>query len=293
MKHEIAASTPRKLDIKPTALSILLDAQGAIGGLARAYTTRDDSGEEWLKSWFTRRTQLHFASSIPEDEQVVPITLAPTHVLQLSHRPGLRLVSISPHYFRGFKALPDPIALTGALIVIEGKNSSGKTSLAEALEFLFRGSLSRREEHGEGNPEELENCIENLLRPKGESTFVEATFVKHSGTPDGRQLVLRRLLTRDYGTTSTSICESTLHLDGSELSTEDEAAVLEELVSFVPPLLMQHTLRSFVQSPPSHRRQFFERILSLNELTDLVGRAVIGNAKLPEFKSTQGNYGLS
>ena len=56
---------------------------------------------------------------------------------------------------------------------------------------------------------------------------------------------------------------------------------------------MQHTLRSFVQSPPSHRRQFFERILSLNELTDLVGRAVIGNAKLPEFKSTQGNYGLS
>ena len=240
-----------------------------------------------------RRTELHFASSIPADEQVTPITLAPTHVLQPSQRPGLRLVSIRPHYFRGFKALPDPIALTGALVVIEGKNSSGKTSLAEALEFLFRGSLSRREEHGEGNPEELENCIENLLRPKGESTYVEATFVKHSGTPDEKQLVLRRLLTRDYGTTSTSICESTLHFDGSELSNEDEAAVLEELVSLVPPLLMQHTLRSFVQSPPSQRRQFFERILSLNELTDLIGRAVIGNAKLAGFKSVQGSYGLS
>ena len=167
-----------------------LNAKGAIGGLVQAYTTRDDSGEEWLESWFTRRTELHFASSIPADEQVTPITLAPTHVLQPSQRPGLRLVSIRPHYFRGFKALPDPIALTGALVVIEGKNSSGKTSLAEALEFLFRGSLSRREEHGEGNPEELENCIENLLRPKGESTYVEATFVKHSGTPDEKQLVL-------------------------------------------------------------------------------------------------------
>ena len=293
MKHGVAASTPKKLDVKPTALGIVLDAKGAIGGLARAYTTRDDSGEEWLDSWFIRRTQLHSASTIPEDEQVVPITLAPTHVPQLSQRPGLSLVSIRPHYFRGFKALPNPIALTGALIVIEGKNSSGKTSLAEALEFLFRGSLSRREEHGEGNSEELENCIENQLRPKGESTFVEATFVKHSGTPAEKQLVLRRLLTRDYGTTSTAICESNLHLDGSELSKEDEAAVLEEFVSFVPPLLMQHTLRSFVQSPPSHRRRFFERILSLNELTDLISRAVIGNAKLPGFKSVQGSYGLS
>ena len=55
---------------------------------------------------------------------------------------------------------------------------------------------------------------------------------------------------------------------------------------------MQHTLRSFVQSPPSRRRQYFERILALDELTDLIGRAVIGNAKLPGFKSPQGSYGL-
>ena len=68
--------------------------------------------------------------------------------------------------------------------------------------------------------------------------------------------------------------------------------VLEELFSFVPPLLMQHTLRSFVQSLPSQRRQYFERILSLNELTDLIGRAVIGKAKLPEFKNPQGSNGL-
>ena len=292
MKNGNAASTPKNLDVRPTALGMLLDATGAVGGLVREYTTRDDSGDEWLESWFLRRTQLHCASNIPEDEQVFPITLEATHVPQLSQRPGLSLVSIRPHYFRGFKALPDPIDLTGTLIVIEGKNSSGKTSLAEALEFLFRGSLSRREEHGEGNPEELENCIENQLRPSGESTFVEATFVRYLGTPDEKQLVLRRLLTRDYGTTSRSICESKLHLDGSELSKEDEAEILEELFSLVPPLLMQHTLRSFVQSPPSHRRQYFERILSLNDLTDLIGRAVIGNAKLPGFESPQGSYGL-
>ena len=42
MKNGIAPSTPKKLVVKPTALGILLDAKGAVGGLARAYTTRDD-----------------------------------------------------------------------------------------------------------------------------------------------------------------------------------------------------------------------------------------------------------
>ncbi len=288
-----AAGTPKDLDVKPTALGLLMDAKGPAGDLVRAYVSKDDEGDDWLESWFLNRTQLHCAPAIPEDDQVVPMELKATHAPQLGQRPGLRLVSIRPHYFRGFKALPEPIDLSGTLIVIEGKNSSGKTSLAEALEFLFRGSLSRREEHGEGNPEELENCIENQLRPSEESTFVEAAFVRHSGTPDEKPLVLRRLLTKDYGTTSTASCESQLHLDGSELSKEDEAAVLEELFSFVSPLLMQHTLRSFVQSPPSRRRQYFERILALDELTDLIGRAVIGNAKLPGFKSPQGSSGLS
>ena len=175
------ASTPKNSDVKPTALGLLMDAKGGAGKLVRAYASKDDEEDDWLESWFLNRTQLHCASHIPEGEQVVPIELEATHAPKLGQRPGLRLVSIRPHYFRGYKALLGPIDLTGSLIVIEGKNSSGKTSLAEALEFLFRGSLSRREEHGEGNPEELENCIENQLRPSDESTFVEAAFVKNWG----------------------------------------------------------------------------------------------------------------
>ena len=152
--------------------------------------------------------------------------------------------------------------------------------------------MSRREEHGEGNPEELENCIENQLRPPSASTFVEATFVKYAGTPKEEHLVLRRILTADYGATSMAMCESKLHLDGSELSKEEEAGLLDEFFSSVPPLLMQHTLRSFVHSPPSRRRRYFERILALNDLTDLIGKAVIGKPKLPGFKSPQENRGL-
>ena len=292
MNNGTAASKLNNSDYKPTALGMLLNAKGAVGKLVRAYASSDYAGDDWLEQWFLERIRLHAASFIPEDEQVVPIAQEAANAPQLSQRPRLNLVSVKPHYFRGFKTVPDPIDLTGTLIVIEGKNSSGKTSLAEALEFLLRGSLSRREEQGEGNPQELEDCIGNQLRPSDESTFVEATLVKHSGTADEEQLILKRLLTKDYGTTSTSSCESKLFLDGLELSAEDEAAVLEELFSLVPPLLMQHTLRSFVLSLPSQRRQYFERILSLDELTDLIGRAVIGNAKLPDFKSPQGSYGL-
>ena len=292
MNNVSADSASKNSDVRPTALGTLLDATGAVGSLVRGYTARGDTGDQWLDSWFLGRTRLHCDTSIPEDEQFVPIALEATHVPQLSQRPGLRLVSIRPHYFRGFKDLPGAIDLTGDLIVIEGKNSTGKTSLAEALEFLFRGSLSRREEHGGGNPAELENCIENQLRPVGESTFVEATFVAHPGTPDEQQFVLKRVLTSDYGTTSTSICESKLHKDGSELSKEDETAALDDMFRRVPPLLMQHTLRSFVHSPPSQRRQYFERILDLNDLTDLVGKAVIGDAKLPGFKSPDESAGL-
>ena len=97
MKNGNAASTPKDLDVKPTALSMLLDAIGAVGGLVRAYASKDDAGDDWLEWWFLKRTQLHCAAVIPEDEQVVPIALEATHVPQLSQRPGLSLVSIRPH----------------------------------------------------------------------------------------------------------------------------------------------------------------------------------------------------
>jgi hypothetical protein len=96
----------------------------------------------------------------------------------------------------------------------------------------------------------------------------------------------------DYGTTLASKCTSTLFLNDQELSPEEESQTLDRLFASVPPILMQHTLRLFVESPPKERRQYFERLLHLDGLTNLISKAVIGDARLAEFPGLTGNEGL-
>jgi hypothetical protein len=182
--------------------------------------------------------------------------------------------------------------MDGDLIVVEGRNSSGKTSLAEALEWLLTGRLSRRECEELGHFSELEDCIGNLFRPEGEETWVSAVF--GSGQADDTATItLRRVLKEDYGSTHSSVCSSVLVLNEHELSDAEEREALDALFASVPPLLMQHTLRLFVQSNPSRRREYFERLLRLDELTDLIFRAVIGDPRLSEFPSPSGSASFS
>jgi AAA15 family ATPase/GTPase len=52
--------------------------------------------------------------------------------------------SIFPYYFCDFKDIEYSIRLDSKIIIIEGRNSQGKTSLGESIEWLFTGKLSRR-----------------------------------------------------------------------------------------------------------------------------------------------------
>ena len=64
-----------------------------------------------------------------------------------------------------------------------------------------------------------------------------------------------------------------------------EKAVLDKYFAGVPPLLMQHTIREFVHADPNKRREYFERLLRLDELTDLIRQAVVSDDRLIEFSS--------
>ena len=59
-------------------------------------------------------------------------------------RPTMRLVELTIRNFRGFGATSDTIKLDRDLILIYGPNGFGKTSIAEAVEWLFYSFTKRR-----------------------------------------------------------------------------------------------------------------------------------------------------
>ena len=55
---------------------------------------------------------------------------------------------------------------------------------------------------------------------------------------------------------------------------------------------MQHTLRDFVQGEPRKRREYFERLLRLDELTGLIRDAVVTDERAADFPSPSGGVFL-
>lgn len=273
-------------------LTILSTASGTLGTLVRAFPgiAHVASSPSWLEDWFTESIA---SQSGNEEDGTESNELSEALNQQFKQRPQtlgrlLKITSLQPYYFRGFRRTESGVDFRGDLVVLDGRNSSGKTSLAEALEWLFTGQLQRRVMQEQGNPRELEGCVSNQLRPQDEKTWVEAQFEEKDST----KLTLRRVLVTDYGSTSTSRCNSQLFVNNKELSKDEEKSFLEDTFGSLPPLLMQHTLRLFVHSSPAERRNYFERLLRLDELTYLIEKAVIGNTRLKDFPSPTGSAHL-
>ncbi len=274
-------------------LSRLSMNSGAGGDLVRAFPGRKDTEDtNWLETWFRNRIEKRFSKTSADSEIVTsfdsPLDFGDAALLS----PSVKLRSIQAHYFRGFRESESPINLADDFVVIEGQNSTGKTSLAEALEWLFSGTLSRRESSDTGNARELENCITNQFRPTAADTWVSASFSVNSEGEDEQEFSLRRVLREDYGSTSTAECRSVLHLDDEALTRETEQEVLDRMFAGVPPLLMQHTLRDFVQGEPKVRSEYFERLLRLDELTELIRQAVVTDERASSFHSPNDDHYL-
>lgn len=271
-------------------LSILSNLEGIIGQYVKNYPGKEriDFNPKWIDNWFVDRVKhyletprLDEISSIDLDELLADVV---NRQVSFVKQPAT-LLSIWPHYFRGFRSLPDPINLAGKLIVVEGRNSSGKTSLAEAFEWLLSGQLVRRCLNDMGDSKELENCIGYQLIPDNEQTWVEAELL----VSDGEVIKIRRVLSQDYGCEKGSLANSDFYLDDHLLSHDKEEIFLDNLLAGIPPILMQHSLRTFVLSTPRQRRDYFERLLRLDEIADLIEKSVVGDARLSEFPSTLGS----
>ncbi|MEW5818610.1 MAG: hypothetical protein AB1782_00335 [Cyanobacteriota bacterium] len=249
-----------------------------------------ENTSDWLDAYFTNRIN-HYLRN-PDDKNSdysIPQSIYDEIVLKSNVlNNSLYLKSITINYFRGFRKHEDSINFNNKLIVVEGKNSSGKTSLTEAIEWLLTGKLSRREQGTQGTPQELQDFIANQLKPNDETTWVEANFIddKHN------QLTLKRLLIEDYGNTKSSECRSLLLINNKELSKEEENKFLEEFFACEYPILMQHTLGDFIKCDQNKRYEYFESLLNVAEISKIIEKAVISDTLLTNFKSNNNDFAI-
>ena len=181
---ENTEKSPQMHSTGDEVLSLLTNLPGTLGSFVNVYPGSQSEDDNWLDSWFTTHCKKYFDKTISPDDKTLVHKTYPKATKEILADP-IRLKSIEPHYFRGFRVIQQPIDVEGDLVVFEGRNSSGKTSLAEAMEWLFTGRLSRRESKDLGSARELENCITNEFRPENEDTWVKATFVsQRKGTTE-------------------------------------------------------------------------------------------------------------
>ena len=74
----------------------------------------------------------------------------------------MRLLNLTVRNFRGFGNSAMPIPLDADLLLMFGPNGFGKTSLAEAIEWLFYGTSRRRQRGDSYSKNEFEGSFPNV-----------------------------------------------------------------------------------------------------------------------------------
>lgn len=179
-----------------------------------------------------------------------------------------RLLTISICGFRAFGREEQTLELTAPVSVLLGPNSQGKTSLAEALEFLLTGTISRRALVA-STADEFADALRNAHIPTTTDVYVSATVNSGGGTVH----VVKRKLTEDFSKRST--CQSELTIDG--VAAPESALTTLGIVLSQPPLaapvLMQHTLSHLFSVSPQERAVYFKALLEVTDLDDVSAAA--------------------
>ena len=178
--------------------------------------------------------------------------------------------------FRAFGQKGQTLAFGSSLAAIWAPNSQGKTSLAEAFEFLLTGQIVRRHLVA-STQDEFADSLRNAHMPANMPTYVE---VQITGT-DGQTHTVRRTLISDYA--KRNDCQSALQIDGEDAKQSDLAS-LGFVLSQPPlaaPVLAQHTLGYLFSARPRDRATYFKKILEVTDLEELRSAAAALDA---EFK---------
>jgi len=163
--------------------------------------------------------------------------------------------------FRSFGTEPRRLDLDAPLTVVHGRNSQGKSSLVEAVEFLLTGRSSRRDLLG-GAKAEYHESLRNVHLPAGDQDVWVAAGMRGS---DGQLHEIRRELVCDFA--QGTECESRLLIDGAEQRDLAAFALAPAAGSALgAPVLLQHTLRHVLSTQPKERVAYFKSLLALTDL---------------------------
>ncbi|WP_276320763.1 AAA family ATPase [Phytoactinopolyspora endophytica] len=183
-----------------------------------------------------------------------------------------RIVRLRIRGFRSYGTEAREMELDSPITVIKGDNSQGKTATAEALEFLFTGTSSRRDLFG-GAKAEYERMLANVHLPEGDTdVWVEAEI----RCADGVVRTVRRTLTADYS--ASADCASTVMVDSQVAADLDSLGFPFGDPPLAAPVLLQHNLRYVLSTEPQKRAAYFRSLLELTDL-DIVREAVSRSKK--------------
>ena len=192
----------------------------------------------------------------------------------------MKISNIEIQGFRAFGKIAQTLAFNSLIACIWGPNSQGKTSLAEAIEFLITGQIVRRELLS-STQDEFTDALRNVHMPKDLPVYVELILTGPAGPR-----VIRRSLTADYG--KKQDCQTVLQIDG-HLATEADLVALGIVLS-QPPLrasvLAQHTLGYLFSARPRERASYFKALLEVTDLDTLRASVAGLEQTLPAVQST-------
>jgi AAA domain len=171
-----------------------------------------------------------------------------------------RITKFEVQGFRAFHTI-QTLDIDAPVTAVWGPNSQGKTSLAEAFEFLLSGKIVRRELMA-SSQDEFADALRNAHMPAQMAVFVRAYII----AADGKPRMICRTLVSDYS--KRQDCTTRLEIDGAAAS-ESALRDLGFVLSHPPlsaPVLAQHTLGYLFSARPQDRATYFRALLEVSDL---------------------------
>jgi len=173
-----------------------------------------------------------------------------------------RIRRIEVKGFRAFGGKAQAMGLGAPLAIIYGENSQGKTSLAEAIEFLLTGKTVRRELLASAK-REFADALRHAQLDASEPVYVKAVIIDDKG----HEHHVERTLVRDY--TPQAQCETELVIDGAPASDLSSLGIYLSQPPLEAPVLMSHTLRFVISADPKQRTDYFKALLEVADLEEV------------------------